>query len=313
MTGVIEGHAGAGAKGKWDIATAPAAAATGAAPSSPCRSRASTQGGGRAGQVPDQREGPDRRVQGSTTCRPRRRRWPTRRSVDDQRLLQQRPGRQDLRRRRQAAEAGLHRPEEPGGPHRGGERPARRGAGQRAAGAWRGGQGRPAGRRSKDGPGRAGGASWPPPAHRPTRAATTDRRDAREHRCHDPAAGAPTVRPGPHRPLRRGVRARAAGRTRSSRRTSTSRRSSCSSASSGSTRWCTRSGSPCTTGTCSRRAPVSGLDNYVSCSPTRTSGTPWSTPPASSSSPPCRSCCWRCCWPTCSTGGCARAPSSGWR
>lgn len=42
MTGVIKGQAGDAAAGKWDIAKRPATAATGAAPSWPCPSRAST-------------------------------------------------------------------------------------------------------------------------------------------------------------------------------------------------------------------------------------------------------------------------------
>jgi hypothetical protein len=42
-----------------------------------------------------------------------------------------------------------------------------------------------------------------------------------------------------------------------------------------------------------------------SWSPTRCSGTRWATPPACSCSPPCRSWRARCSWPACSTGGCA--------
>ena len=124
MTGVIEGNAGPAAKGKWDIAKVPGNGGNwgGSYLAVPKQSKHQaeaielakflTSAKGQIGAF---------KAKGTLPSSPQ--------ALDDPAIagstndvLHRGPGRQDLRRRRDEPEAGLPRPEEPGRPHRGGER-----------------------------------------------------------------------------------------------------------------------------------------------------------------------------------------------
>ena len=272
MLGYIQGQAGDGNKGKWDVTTAPG-------------------GGGNWGgswlAVPTQSKHPKEaaelvrfltspkgqvaRVQGGQQrCRPRRWRWTTRRSRRSTNpYFNDAPVGADLRHRRQAAEAGLLRTEEPGRPGRGGEHAAgRRSRGKlKPEDAWAKAV-KDAQQAARVTPGRCRRRSGPPPAPPSTRDRPhrTDRRRPREHGRHDAGRGRPPPRRRPGPPDRPAGAVRAAAQPGRHQGLAVPLHRAvlrCCSASSGSTRWSTRPG--CSLHDwelASAEHPWSGLDNY---------------------------------------------------
>lgn len=112
MLGTIEKQAGPENKGKWDVAKVPGnGAVRGGSFLAVAGAEHAPEGGRRAGQVPDQRQGADHGVQGEEQLPvlAAGHRRPGRAGLQEP-VLRRRARRQDLRREREGPQAGLPRP-----------------------------------------------------------------------------------------------------------------------------------------------------------------------------------------------------------